>query len=136
MNEINEGSVKEVETKETGFWSKVGACLSTVLKNPEAMKAAVDCLNDGGVVGIFPEGTINRTKEIIMPFKYGAVKMAKETNTLIVPFAINGEYKFLRKSVVIEFGKPYKVNDGVEIENKRLEDKVIKLLKEKRNGRT
>jgi len=105
-------------------------------KNPEAMKAAVDCLNDGGVVGIFPEGTINRTKEIIMPFKYGAVKMAKETNTLIVPFAINGEYKFLRKSVVIEFGKPYKVNDGVEIENKRLEDKVIKLLKEKRNGRT
>ena len=29
----------KVETKETGFWSKVGACLSTVLKNPEAMKS-------------------------------------------------------------------------------------------------
>lgn len=39
MNEVNEDSVKEVETKETGFWSKVGACLSTVLKNPEAMKS-------------------------------------------------------------------------------------------------
>ena len=47
---------------------------------------------DNKVIGIFPEGTINRTEDIIMPFKYGAVKMSKETNKLLVPFAINNKY--------------------------------------------
>ena len=28
-----------------------------------------------------------------MPFKYGTVKMAKETNCYIVPFSITGKYK-------------------------------------------
>ncbi len=99
-------------------------------KNPNAIKEACDCLQKNGVVGIFPEGTINKTKDIIMPFKYGAVKMAKETNSLILPFAISGNYKLLKKSVKIIFGKPYKITGNVEEETKKLEQNVIKLLKE------
>ena len=38
MDEINEGSVSETKTNETGFWSKIGSCLSAALKNPEVMK--------------------------------------------------------------------------------------------------
>jgi len=105
-------------------------------KNPEAINLANKYLLDNKVIGIFPEGTINRTNDIIMPFKYGAVRMAKDTNSYIVPFAISNKYKFLRKSVIISFGKPYKVTGDIEKENKKLENKVIELLRSNYERRT
>ena len=101
-------------------------------KNKEAINLANKYLYDGKVIGIFPESTINKTKDIIMPFKYGAVKMAKETDSYIVPFAIVNKYKFLKKSVTISFGKPYKVKEDIEKENKKLENKVIRLIRSKK----
>lgn len=98
-------------------------------KNKEAMILANKYLLDNKVIGIFPESTINKTKEIIMPFKYGAVKMAKETECQIIPFAITKKYKFLKKSVCISFGKPYFVTGNLEKDNKILEDKVIELIR-------
>ena len=98
-------------------------------KNPEAINKANEYLNNNMIVGIFPESTINKTQEIIMPFKYGAVKMAKETNCYIVPFAITGKYKFLKKSIIISFGKTYKITDDIEKENCKLENKVKKLIR-------
>lgn len=98
-------------------------------KNPEAIKKSIEYLQNGSVIGIFPEATINRTNNIIMPFKKGAVRLAKDTNSYIVPFSITGKYKFLRKSVTICFGKPYKVVDNIEKENTKLENKIIKLIR-------
>ena len=98
-------------------------------KNPEAINIANEYLNNNKVIGIFPESTINKTNNIIMPFKYGAVKMAKETNSYIVPFAITKKYKLLKKSVTISFGKPYKVTEELKIENTKLENKVIELIR-------
>lgn len=98
-------------------------------KNPDAIAAANKYLLDNKVVGIFPESTINKTKEIIMPFKYGAVKMAKETDSQIIPFAITKKYKFLKKSVCISFGKPYFASGNLEKDNKILEEKVIELIR-------
>lgn len=101
------------------------------IKDKNALNSAINYLNNGFIVGIFPEGTINRTDDIIMPFKYGAVKMAKETGVKIVPFAIKNEYKFLKKSVIINIGKPYLVKDELVDENEKLMKKVILLLDEK-----
>lgn len=98
-------------------------------KNPEAINLANKYLFDNKVIGIFPESTINKTKNIIMPFKYGAVKMAKDTNCYIVPFSITNKYKLFEKSVKISFGKPYRVSKDIERENKILEEKVIKLIR-------
>lgn len=98
-------------------------------KNPEAINQANKYLLDNKIIGIFPESTINKTNDIIMPFKYGAVKMAKETNCYIVPFSITGKYKKFKKSVIISFGKPYKITKDIEIENKILEEKVIELIR-------
>ena len=98
-------------------------------KNPEAINLSNKYLQDNKVIGIFPESTINKTNNIIMPFKYGAVKMAKENDSYIVPFAITNKYKLLKKSVKISFGKPYKVSEDIEKENKKLENKVIKLIR-------
>lgn len=100
--------------------------------NPEVIEIGAKYLKEGKVIGVFPEGTINKTEDIIMPFKYGAVKMASSSNSLIVPFAITGEYKLFKKSITIKFDKPYKIKGNIDEENKKLENKVIKMLKEKK----
>lgn len=98
-----------------------------------ALNNAINTLKEEKVIGIFPEGTINRTKDIIMPFKIGAVKMAHETDTQIVPFTITGEYKVFKKSVTIEFYKPIKLkSDNLTKENERLMKFISKQLEEKR----
>ena len=101
-------------------------------KNKEAVSEACEVLNSGGVIGIFPEGTFNKTEYVVMPFKMGTVKIAHDTGSIIVPFAIKGKYRFLRKGVTIIFGKPYKIKKKSDLKNENiiLMNKVIELLKE------
>lgn len=103
--------------------------------NKEAMEEAIKLLNKGEVVGIFPEGTFNKTEYVIMPFKYGAVRIASVTSATIVPFAITGEYKRFRRSLKIEYGKPYKIEDKRDLtkENIKLMNKVVRLMKGNEN---
>ena len=100
--------------------------------NPQAVIEAENILNNGGTLGIFPEGTRNRGKEELLKFRHGTVRIAQKTNTLILPFAIRNKYKIFRKSVVIEFDKPIDVA-GMEIEeaNEYLRNEVLKLLHKK-----
>ena len=100
-------------------------------RNKEVMEAARNVLNNNGVIGIFPEGTINRTEDIIRPFKMGAVKMAYDTAKCIVPFAITGKYKPFINDLKIVFSKPYKINNDLIKENKLLSNKVTELLRRK-----
>ena len=95
------------------------------IHDKDALRNAKEALNNKKVIGIFPEGTINRTEDMTLPFKIGAVKMAKDTDTLLVPFTITNKYKLFRKSVTIEFYKPYKVVDELDIENNKLYKDII-----------
>lgn len=109
-------------------------------KDGKSMEEAIKILNQGKAIGIFPEGTINRTKGtkdevVVLPFKYGTVKMAKETNAFIVPFAITGKYKLFKKGLQIRYGKPYKVRHDIETENNKLMDIVSKMIMEGENER-
>lgn len=81
-------------------------------------------------IGIFPEGTINRTNDTILPFKIGAVKACSKTNTKLVPFIITGKYKLFRGGITVEFLKPIKISDNLEKENQRFMDIVSKKLEE------
>lgn len=100
-------------------------------KDKAALENAENYLNDEKVIGIFPEGTINRTEDIIMPFKFGAVKMAKDTDTAIVPFVITGKYKPFKRNVKIKFFEPMKVGEDLEEANNKLMDIVsTELVKE------
>lgn len=99
-------------------------------KDDNATSKALEVLNQGFALGLFPEGTRNKTKEFLLPFKFGAVSMAKKTNATIVPFGITGDYKFRSKNLTIRFGKPYKVTKDLEQENKKLEEIVGNLMKE------
>ena len=94
----------------------------------DALESAYKTLEIDNVIGIFPEGTINRTDDVIMPFKMGAVKMSEKTNSPIVPFGITGKYKLFGKNRIrIEFFKPFVVND-LENDNKKLERIVSECL--------
>ena len=99
------------------------------IHDKDALRNAKEALNNKKVIGIFPEGTINRTEDMTLPFKIGAVKMAKDTDTLLVPFTITNKYKLFRKSVTIEFYKPYKVVDDLDIENNKLRSFISNELK-------
>lgn len=98
------------------------------IKDKNNLYKGIDVLNNDLVVGIFPEGTINKTDDIVMNFKFGAVKMAYETNSKIVPFSITHKYKFLKKSVKIEYGKPYNVSSDLKKENDILMKKVKTMI--------
>lgn len=93
-----------------------------------ALENAVEALKQGLCIGIFPEGTINRTEDVIMPFKIGAVKMAQEANATLVPFVITGEYKLFHRGVTVEFLPPMEVGEDLDDANQRLMDIVSKKL--------
>lgn len=100
------------------------------IHDKDALIRAYEYLNNGSCIGIFPEGTINRTDDIIMPFKYGAVKMCGETGAQLVPFVITGKYKLFKKGVRIEFLKPRKVTEDLTLENEKLMADVSGKLEE------
>ena len=99
------------------------------IHDKDALQGAIDYLNNDLCVGIFPEGTINKTDEVIMPFKIGAVKACSETNTKLVPFVITGKYKIFRKNVKIEFLKPMTISNDLEKSNQELMNKISEKLK-------
>ena len=104
------------------------------IHDENAKSEAIEVLKNNEVIGIFPEGTVNRTNDIILPFKYGAVSFAKKTGAYIVPFTITGKYKLFRRSIKITYGKPYKVTDDLEIENEKLMNIITKMLIKERDN--
>ena len=122
-------------SKISNYFFRSMGCISVnrSIHDENAKSEAIDVLKNNEVLGIFPEGTVNKTNEIVLPFKYGAVSFAKKTNAYIVPFAINGKYKIFSKDLKITFGKPYKVTGDLESENEKLMNIVSKMILEGRN---
>ena len=81
--------------------------------SPETIKAAVQLLRNGGLLGIAPEGTRSRVTRALQEGKTGAVRLAILSGVPIVPAAVVHteqvveDLKHLRRShVTITFGKP------------------------------
>ena len=115
------------------WFFKMMGCISVnrSIHDDVAKGEAMKVLEDGKALGIFPEGTRNKTDKFLLPFKFGCVSMAKKTDAYIVPFAVTGTYKFRSKNLVYRIGKPFKVTKmELADANKRLE-KAIGDLKRK-----
>jgi len=129
---INYMAKKEYfDNKKTAWFFKSAGCISVdrSKKDENAVSSALEVLENGGAIGLFPEGTRNKTKDLLLPFKFGAVSMANKTDSYLVPFGISGEYKFRSKNLVVEFGKPFKVkNNDLESANKKLEKEIRNLI--------
>ena len=119
------------------WFFKLVRCIKVDRKNHDdnAKEIALHILNKGGAVGLFPEGTRNKTKgtpdEVdLLPFKFGAVSLASKTGAYIVPFGVSGEYTGKKGKLTTRIGKPFKV-DGMSLEeaNDVLRQKILKLMK-------
>jgi len=124
---------KEHFESKFGWFFKLSGCISVdrSVHDDEAKEKALKVLKDGYALGIFPEGTRNRTKDLLQPLKFGAVSMAKKTNATIVPFAITGKYKFWNNNLKCTFGKPFKVGSmSLEDANEKLKKELTRLIKE------
>ncbi len=133
---INYMAKKEYFDGHFSWFFKFVGCISVdrSIKDKASVNKAIEILNNNGCIGLFPEGTRNKTDKLLLPFKFGAVSMASKTNATIIPFGIRGEYKF-RSKIVIEFGTPFKVEDmSLEEANAKLENEIRNiLLKDKNN---
>lgn len=121
------------DNKKTRWFFKAVGCISVdrSVHDGKAKKEAIETLKNGGAIGLFPEGTRNKTQEFLLPFKFGAVSMAKKTDAYLVPFGITGDYVFRSKNLVIKYGKPFKVTDlELEEANNLLYETVKKLMED------
>lgn len=88
---------------------------------------------NGESILIFPEGTRNRTSDVLLPFKYGALKIAQITEKPIIPIVIYKRSNFKYKVAVGETFK-VSVSDSLEEKNRELwnimKDAYLKLQDE------
>ena len=125
---------KEYFDGKFAWFFKMSGCIpvNRQVKDNNAKNAALELLNQDCAIGLFPEGTRNRTNKKLLPFKYGAVSMAIKTDSYIVPFGISGTYKFRSKDLIVRIGKPFKVTDmSYEDANKVLTEKILLLINSK-----
>lgn len=130
---------KELFSGIFGWFFKLVGCISVDRghDNTLAKNEAIKVLEEGKVLGIFPEGTRNKTNDILLPFKYGAVSMSKKTNAYIVPFAITGKYKLFNNDLTIKFGKAFIASSDLDEANNLLSDRIKWLILEssKKSGK-
>ena len=102
------------------------------VNDTDAFKSAKEVLKNNRIIGLFPEAYCNKGDEPVLPFKTGAVRLAHETDTYLLPFTITGKYKLFRKTVTIEFHKMRKIEtNDIKLENEKLMDFFREKLKDK-----
>jgi len=106
------------------------------IKDKSVLIEANKVLNENRVIGIFPEGTFNDTDNLIRPFKIGAVKMAHDTKSPIIPFVIIGNYRpFSRMKIV--YGPRLEINnEDLTLENERFMKTICEMLKKEGVGKS
>ena len=63
-----------------------------------SLSTAIERINEGEVIGVYPEGTIPRNGEWLGDFKTGATRLALETDCWIVPVVQVGSEKILPRN--------------------------------------
>ena len=72
--------------------------------------------------------------KLLLPFKFGAVSMAKKSDAYLIPFGLSGTYKFRSRDLTVRIGKPFKVGEDLEEANKKLRKEILKLIKENKQN--
>lgn len=89
----------------------------------DAFRQGVRALKDGDLLGVFPEGTMSRSFELIS-FKSGAVRMAAMAHVPIIPMAVFGGQRILGyghkdfsrgKTIGITIGAPIQVEKRADV---------------------
>lgn len=121
-------------------WIAKGACVIVDRSSPESRKRSIDrlkrTLGHGIPLLIFAEGTQNRTKEVLQPFKDGAFRIAIDTQATILPLVVVGAGKLMPPSTVNMRPGTIHIYVGEEIdvteytETAKLKDRTFKAMTE------
>ena len=81
------------------WFFKITGCIpvNRQIKDENATNLAIEVLNNSGAIGLFPEGTRNKTKKLLQPFKFGAVSMAKKIKQLLFLLLLLGNINLEQK---------------------------------------
>lgn len=105
------------------FFSNMGLIpVDRSIHDKNVLPMAKEYLDNGCVVGIFPEGTTEKGLKRLLPFKTGAVRLSNDSKTKIIPFKIVGDYKPFKKSITLIFGDEFIATKNIESSNKKLYD--------------
>jgi 1-acyl-sn-glycerol-3-phosphate acyltransferase len=100
-----------------------------------AARAAVDALKAGEVVGLFPEGHINETRQGLLPLGPGVTLIARRTDAAIVPIHVSGTPRarhplagfFIPSRSRVVFGRPFRIDS----QQGRDRDEILELVRRK-----
>ena len=125
---------KEYFDGNKAWFFKLAGCIPVdrSIHDDKAKSAALEVLNLDGAVGLFPEGTRNKTNDVfLLPFKFGTVSMAQKTGATIVPCGLTGDYTFRSKNLMFRVGKPFKVDKDMNLEeaNDKLYKEMERIMK-------
>ena len=74
----------------------------------KSIKTSLKLLGSGKVLGLFPEGTRNKTTELVA--EPGIAMLAVKSKVPVLPVAIISSYKFFRRTKVV-IGKPIELTE-------------------------
>ncbi len=122
------------DDKKVAWFFKAAGCIpvNRQIHDDSAKERALAVLNDGGAIGLFPEGTRNKTNDVfLLPFKFGTVSMAQKTGATIIPSCVTGDYDKKKHNLMVRFGKPFKVSKNMNLEeaNNKLYKEIESLMK-------
>jgi len=92
-----------------------------------AVKAAIRLTSQGGIIGMFPEGRINMTEELMLPGRPGAAWIALKARCPVVPCYVEGSpYRrvawspfFMTARVKVRFGPPLDFSEFFDRESEQ-----------------
>jgi 1-acyl-sn-glycerol-3-phosphate acyltransferase len=112
-----------------------------------AYRYAIDALQRGEIVGVFPETRVTRSFELL-PFKNGAARMAAQSGAPLVPCVIWGSHRVMTRTrkttllksrhtpITILFGAPIHVGpqDDPTIVTEKLQQTMDDMLRRAQDG--
>lgn len=104
---------------------------SNAQSRKQSMEALRDILQGGISILVFAEGTQNRTKEILQPFKDGAFRIAIDTQLPIVPLVVVGAAPLMPPGTLTIRPGNIKVIAGEPISVEGLTTDDVQVLKQK-----
>jgi 1-acyl-sn-glycerol-3-phosphate acyltransferase len=111
----------------------------------KTINAGIKRIREGGAILIFPEGTRSRGGGLA-PFHPGSLKLASQSEALIVPIATTGSYDVFEKNYLVHAVPVYigflpPVNpaelppqDRKNLLAEKLHGKIAEVLKQQRSG--
>ncbi len=100
----------------------------------QALKKAIEVLGEGKLLGLFPEGTRSKTKELL-PFQPGAAMIGIKAKAPIIPTIIVGSnrlFSLRRDKLLVRFGQPlyYDYENSTSEQLQQITEDLTGIIKE------